>query len=335
MTDLDKASTLEDDTGNSPRYASLTAGLLARKGEAVPAAAAFTAEAIAQHIPARRLAQEAERILTQPQAPMPELESQRYIEDRELPSGFAAEHERIEDAFLDDLDDLDDDDFEDERRDVYAALTEAGRRPLDLPQASEIPPAPSVPPVPQAPSVAIDAAPLGRSINRNEEGPLSEEEEDEQNVAPIPGLDESKDNWFEDIVTRAIQDVDSPQISGRAAPEEAELYNRDPRDHAVTRLFAEPSRQTATAAQIAQSSRAGNCDDRVAEVRNAIRSGNPRVARQSAMRLDPRRFIRLSLASKKLDLSNQELMMAALDAYLDTLDEEVFSDCSCMKKGLI
>lgn len=41
-----------------PRYASLTAGLLARKGEAVPVAAAFSPGAMAQHLPAKRLAQE-------------------------------------------------------------------------------------------------------------------------------------------------------------------------------------------------------------------------------------------------------------------------------------
>lgn len=42
-----------------PRFASLTAGLLARKGEAVPAAAGFTAEAMAQHLPALEARQSA------------------------------------------------------------------------------------------------------------------------------------------------------------------------------------------------------------------------------------------------------------------------------------
>ena len=35
------------------------------------------------------------------------------------------------------------------------------------------------------------------------------------------------------------------------------------------------------------------------------------------MRLDPRRYIRLSLAAQRLGISNQELMLGALDKYLD------------------
>ena len=47
MKEVDSAMPYDEDKANDTRYASLTAGLLARKGEAVPAAAAFTAEAIA------------------------------------------------------------------------------------------------------------------------------------------------------------------------------------------------------------------------------------------------------------------------------------------------
>jgi hypothetical protein len=55
----------------------------------------------------------------------------------------------------------------------------------------------------------------------------------------------------------------------------------------------------------------------------------------SPLQLDPRRFIRLQVAAMKLEVSKQELMAAALDSFLDTLLEDVFSDCACMQKGLI
>lgn len=327
MKEVDAMMNPEEDTANGPGYASLTAGLLARKGEAVPAAAAFTAEAIAQHIPARRLAQEAERILTQTSDELPDLESAKdpaaEIQDVsdgqafEPGSEFAEQHERIEDLFAEPEEAA----FiptspRENLNAAHSALEHVAREPLDLPAREPLD-------LPERhPEFAFaEESPSHASLSVN---PLSLEEQQEKEANPIPGLDESDENWFEDIVSKAISEADHTR-------------NESVQEASVERFPVEARPPVVDDADIPSRPKkpAQSCGTKVAKVRQSIQAGNPRAAAKSAMRLDPRRFIRLSLASRKLGLSNQELMMAALDAYLDTLDEEVFSECSCMKKGLI
>ena len=151
------------------------------------------------------------------------------------------------------------------------------------------------------------------------------EEAQERNVAPIPSLDDSDDNWFDDIVSKAITEAGEERVARAGEPNSA----------TVDALHMQRVAEVPARAVEKEPAKPGSCSSRAQAVRQAVRSGVPATANKSAMRLDPRRFIRLSLASRKLDLSNQELMMAALDAYLDTLDQEVFAECACMKKGLI
>jgi hypothetical protein len=340
----------EDDmNGNETKYASLTAGLLARKGEAVPAAAAFTAEAIAQHIPARRLAQEAESVLLDRRPvvePTVEETSVTWSETagQTRASQVVSEHRNmIEQAFADAADaeevgetsmtsveELLEKGTEDSLAasdEVTSAMALGARRDLNLP----------------------DARPSGPGEGLEDGSALSD-------------LNDSEENWFDTIVSQAISEAEGQRpespVSPAELPSSSARLAQEPgpadtgpaistfirslqKDRSPEISPAEAPQSPASAApqasadtQMSAAPQRG-CGDKAAKVREAIKTGKTNAASRSAMRLDPRRFIRLSLAAQKLQLSSQELMVAALDTYMDALDDEVFSDCSCMKKGLI
>lgn len=331
MKDAHTMMNHEDEVdANSSKYASLTAGLLARKGEAVPAAAAFTAEAIAQHIPARRLAQEAERVLTDRQPSRVDgVIDQEIATDRghglaQPGAQVVADHrDMIEQAFQESAAHENDSrsvgDAEDPLSHGFSQLESHGgldleglslgkRRELDLPSA-------------------------GSSFSED----LARAEQED-----------SDENWFDDIVSNAINEAEGQRPEGQRSDadttssrsNEADAPGADVEaDHpAPETLKAETSENpsgTAALPAAAPETQGTGCSDKASKVRQAIKSGKTALSARSAMRLDPRRYIRLSLAAQKLELTSQEVMVAALDTYLDALDEEVFSDCACMKKGLI
>jgi hypothetical protein len=354
----------EDDTNaNGPRYASLTAGLLARKGEAVPAAAAFTAEAIAQHIPARRLAQEAEHVLTERH----KIVESVFAEETASLEGESSPAALIDDEFIGELDQSEDR-VSDQQRHLEKAILEdvadlQGKETLPSDRAT-----------PDAQTLfdmgAVEGSQdLGLGIRPAfsvdpHDGPLSSTLP--KSPAPV-NLEDSDENWFEDIVSQAISEAGDQRKGERgqahlqAARDTqsvdqalATLINEGPRSDISSELPATRSEVPMAAisqvepvqmpeattkivkdATIAGRDNSASCGGRAEKVRQTIRSGKQAAANKSAMRLDPRRFIRLSLAAQKLQLTNQDIMMASLDTYLDALDEEVFAECSCMKKGLI
>lgn len=329
--------------GNETKYASLTAGLLARKGEAVPAAAAFTAEAIAQHIPARRLAQEAQSVLLD-RRPVEE----PVVEDTSVPwsetagqtraSQVVSEHrDMIEQAFIDaaDAEEVGETSFN-----SVEDLLEKGPE-NSLAASDEV-----------TSEMALGAR---RDLNLSDARPSAPNEGHEDGSA-VSDLNDSDENWFDTIVSQAISEAEgqrpespaSPvELSSNGAPDAQERGPDDTgsaassfmrslrKDRSPEISSAEAPQSPAAPAPQASAAPESGCGDKAAKVREAIKAGKTKVAGRSAMRLDPRRFIRLSLAAQKLQLSSQELMVAALDNYMDALDEEVFSDCSCMKKGLI
>lgn len=366
--------------GNETQYASLTAGLLARKGEAVPAAAAFTAEAIAQHIPARRLAQEAERVLHDRR---PEID--HVIEDTSV-AWREADHESRGAQVVSEHRDMIERAFDESVRQdegmpsLQRPLNEGGSIEEVLDQSTSSEPAngemdlgerrelnlPYVGPPENAPVAALET-PL-------ETTPASVISDHLEDGSAVSDLNDSDDNWFETIVSNAISEAEGQRTDTRASGALAEpvaepvaepglfddvAVGEDAEGSLVSPTFAqgmaadraedraedqaedstgqETSNALPSAAPMPEKARApvGGCGDKAAKVRAAIKTGKTNVAARSAMRLDPRRFIRLSLAAQKLELSSQEVMIAALDNYMDTLEDEVFSDCACMKKGLI
>lgn len=316
MKDAHTMMNQEDEVdANSSKYASLTAGLLARKGEAVPAAAAFTAEAIAQHIPARRLAQEAERVLTDRQHPMID-----GVIDQESAaargSGLArragqvvADHrDMIEQAFHESAAREDDSsavgDTEDPLSHGFSQLESQGgldleglslgkRRELDLPSTGS--------------SFFEDLARAER--------------------------EDGDENWFDDIVSNAINEAEGQRPERQSSDSDTESEQPDLEAHNAE--MSENQSENTSLPDAAPETQGTGCSDKASKVRQAIKLGKTAVGARSAMRLDPRRYIRLSLAAQKLELTSQEVMVASLDTYLDALDDEVFSDCACMKKGLI
>lgn len=356
----------EDDmNGNETQYASLTAGLLARKGEAVPAAAAFTAEAIAQHIPARRLAQEAERVLHDRR---PNID--HVIEDTSV-AWREAEHENrgaqvvtkhrdmIERAFdesvhrdegVPSLQQPQSQDVQEQVESIEELLdpstsSEAAANEMDLGSRREL----NLPYV-GSPEDAPEAVPASAVSDHLEDG------------SALSDLNDSDESWFETIVSNAISEAEGqraetgtsaamsdpvaePGLFDNVAVDEdtegslvSQTFTQDmAQDLAQDIAGQEPRASIPSAAPMPVEAKAptGGCGDKAARVRAAIKTGKTNVAARSAMRLDPRRFIRLSLAAQKLQLSSQEVMIAALDSFMDTLDDEVFSECACMKKGLI
>lgn len=331
MKDAHTMMNQEDEVdANSSKYASLTAGLLARKGEAVPAAAAFTAEAIAQHIPARRLAQEAERVLTDRQHPkidgVIDQESAAARGDGLARPGaqVVADHrDMIEQAFHESAGREDDSsavgDAEDPLSHGFSQLESQGgldleglslgkRRELDLPSTGS--------------SFFEDLARAER--------------------------EDGDENWFDDIVSNAINEAEDQRPERQRSDSGTTSFRSKMADTLGAGAEAEQPDLEALKAEMSEN-QSGNtalpdaapetqgtgCSDKASKVRQAIKLGKTSVGARSAMRLDPRRYIRLSLAAQKLELTSQEVMVAALDTYLDALDEEVFSDCACMKKGLI
>ncbi|TNE58290.1 MAG: hypothetical protein EP340_05905 [Alphaproteobacteria bacterium] len=236
-----------------PRYASLTAGLLARKGQAVPVAASFSPEAMAQHLPAKRLAQE--------------------FESESTMSGW----------------------------NPFNAL---GGRSLDQ-SASED---------------ELSAGPLDERASKIEEALSEEWGRSEAQKGPeldlfgdeVPEEQGDQGLGLDALVDRAIE---SAQRNRPGAPLD---FEDDEFEYVDT---AAPKSNCAAAKA-----------DLVASIRNAslAEQGNG-----AGVPLDPRRYIRLQVAAMKLDVTKQELMSAALDAFLDTLLEDTFSECSCMQKGLI
>lgn len=246
---MDHSNTAKKDR---PRYASLTAGLLARKGEAVPVAASFSPEAMAQHLPAKRLAQE----------------------------------------------------FENENMTGWNPF-----RSFERNQAEEVSKEPD-----------LTSGPLDQRTSKIEEA-LADETGGFKVQAPELDLfgDESADEvegsdlGLDALVDRAIESAQRNRFG--IASESASGEDDGPADAQQTK----PTCATAKA-------------DLVASIRNAnlAEQGNG-----TGVALDPRRYIRLQVAAMKLDVTKQELMSAALDSFLDTLLEDVFSECSCMQKGLI
>lgn len=317
MKDAHNMVNPEDDVNaNSSKYASLTAGLLARKGEAVPAAAAFTAEAIAQHIPARRLAQEAERVLAD-RHPVPD----SVIEESPGAQVVADHRDMIEQAFNQRAMDAEmavSPDNTGEGRDQGAHKPEplAGLDSRDMSLGSRR---------------ELELPGLGASVSA---GPDIAKQEGN---AVASNWDDDEGNWFENIVSNAISEAGSQVVerngsehNGKGASSAASEITGSATSDAQS-----PGTDSPSSTPVSPKASSGGCGDKAAKVRDAIKSGKTALAARSAMRLDPRRFIRLSLAAQKLDLNSQEVMVAALDTYLDALDEEVFSDCACMKKGLI
>lgn len=328
---------------DSPKYASLTAGLLARKGEAVPAAAAFTAEAIAQHIPARRLAQEAERVLLDRHSIVDESSDEMSIarqesNDENRGAQVAAEHRDLINQTID----------ESVKTKKAMPLVEGIRKLLDQTSAgqksgkplslSDTPPEELL----SGGKRALDLPDVQSLLSGDTD---RREREDSSALSDLNG---SEENWFEEIVTRAISEaegkqseVSSPEsgagepslsasIGPNAAPGQASLASSS-----FTQDMAEDRTPAEAATSGSPEASAAGCSKKAASARQSIKSGKAPAPGRSAMRLDPRRFVRLSLAAQKLQLTAQEVMIASLDTYLDALDEEVFSDCSCMKKGLI
>jgi hypothetical protein len=222
-------------TPERPKYASLTASLLARKGEAVPVASSVSPNAMSHHLPARRLAQESQANESFSERPDREVESMRDVDLNLGP--LHARAALIEDALS---------------NDKAAAGTKRGSD--------------------HKPSGQSKKASLGLSglVDRA----IASAEVQKEN--PVPRLDGS-------------QSTDDTSCSH------------------VRKEFVASIRDTAVVEGVAMSS----------------------------LQLDPRRFIRLQVAAMKLEVSKQELMAAALDSFLDTLLEDVFSECTCMQKGLI
>lgn len=303
----------ENTEAESPQYASLTAGLLARKGEALPAAAAFTAEAIAQHIPVRRLALEVERenqnsIFQQSQV----AKTEDVSPDSDLPD-LAPQNDATP-SVKDEIDDF-----------IVSALgTEALQDQVQVERDPGI-----------AGSMGERASYIERELSGKDEETKEEVASEMDRVAEDLLLVDSDLNRFNTIVDEAIEQARPAEkrvLFGenvskkvwRPSEQQGEVAKKDD---------TKPVDQSAN--QTEQEGKKGcSVDERVAAEREAIKSALTKSANAS-MRLDPRRYIRLNVAATKLDLSNQQVLSAALDAYLDSLDTTLFGDCACMKKGII
>lgn len=299
----------------SPQYASLTAGLLARKGEALPAAAAFTAEAIAQHIPARRLALEVERenqnsIFQQSQAAKskePEMAQETSASEMTSENSEATNIKEEIDDFI-----------------VSALGTQV------TPEPDEGERDPNV-----GGSMDERASFIERALTGNDGDAGVETPSKDAEVSKDLRFDESDLNRFNTIVDEAIAQARPAEkrfLFGKSLGKKVWSPSKQPKP-IVTDPEAKPSEQSSIESE--QKSKKGcSVDERVATEREAIKTALSKSANAS-MRLDPRRYIRLNVAAAKLELSNQQVLSAALDAYLDSLDTTLFNDCACMKKGII
>ncbi len=252
-------------TETPSKFASLTSGLLARKGDAVPAAAAFTAEAIAQHIPARRLAQEAKRHVGAFSA----------LQHEMRPLKTAMQAQQLAE---------------------YSGASEVdyGSSDLDVEDSNPVP-------------NSVDQNAQEEAVTDLEEG----------TTTPID---------FDQIVTEALADVEDRKANmGLRAMKERLLKGARPGDLGSVLEEEIPSGKGASEP----------C---------AVKKYSSEMQRQkqaqnyepvSGLGLDPRKFIRLQIAAMKLNMMPQDIMSAALDTYLDQLDQEVFSECNCLKKGLL
>lgn len=260
----DKNNDTEKATESVSKYASLTSGLLARKGEAVPAAAAFTAEAIAQHIPARRLAQEAKRhagAFSALEHEMRPLQSAMQAQQlAELNDAIEEEHAEFANSL-----------YENDMADSAAFLSE---------ESDEYP-----------------------ADNNGQ-------------VTPID---------FDQIVTEALADVDQRRTNAGLRAMKRKFLGAggstdpDPRVLSDRRKSDGPDAKPCAAKRYSE------------EMKRQMRSKSA----EPMANLDPRRFIRLQIAAMKLGMMPQDIFSVAVDTYLDQLDEEVFSECNCLKKGIL
>jgi hypothetical protein len=278
---------------DGPSYASLTAGLLARKGEAMPAAAAFTTESVAQHIPAQKLAQESAQLGKANTTSIMDDDCGLTASSID-PPGTVYEEGEIASELLEDakpaVEGGDSGSMEERSAFIEKAFSDQSEEPLLAGTLDE---------------------PLGAE-DKEESALAKATKEMEHRDAPV-----SPESGFASRLVAATVDRAADLLAREGAEKEA------PQADEAKKKVDDGKKKTdcATSKAIAA--------DKIKSAFNAASSGG------TALHLDPRRFIRLQIAAMKLEVDRKELLSAALDAYLDALDEEVFADCSCMRKGLI
>ncbi len=271
--------------------AALTAGLLARKGEALPAAAAFTAEAIAQHFP------------------------ERHIHDPAMPEQF---ERGARDYYL----------SEEEIMELVHPQTEYEEIELDESKISLLP----KPDKPLFGKRTVSIEERARDIEDRFNRPAEEETsatayEVSREAPDLDAIAERVNrriNRFEEIVDQAIADRHGSDVSKDFSGEQTQ-----------PETTGEGSDESVKQAQN-ESVESVDCGVSEEVRRELLRGTSPRSSTpQPRFHLDPNRYLKLKLAAEKLRASPQQIMLVALDRYFDVLDEELFRDCKCLKKGLI
>lgn len=287
-----------DDEG--PSYASLTAGLLARKGEALPAAAAFTTESVAQQIPAQKLAQESARLGGANAKVGLEDDCGLTASSIEPPGTIYEESEMASELIEDD-------------NEPTSGSPKSGAPEPGSPESGSM--------EERSAFIKQALADQGRIHDDTSEQPLLS--------AGILGGSLDDDDTDVESTGRSLAERDAVVSPDHGFASRLVAASVDRAKDLLGRDDATSGSGSDKAAKSSCATTKAIAADRIKSAYTASAVGG------TALHLDPRRFIRLQIAAMKLEVDRKELLSAALDAYLDALDEEVFAECSCMRKGLI
>ncbi|MEM9122191.1 MAG: hypothetical protein AAGB03_02615 [Pseudomonadota bacterium] len=314
--------------GSRPKFASLTAGLLARKGEAVPAAAGFTAEAMAQHIPSRPVeaapAPVTDRVTASdrpaPAAPVAPAELAAPAESLtpKAPHAARGAESPASKAALK----LPADQPRSAPPPVRPHLTVHRRRP---PAFSDTASPSAAPPTP--PSVPKAHAQTRQSTERQ---PSPEQGQGGRPPAKTPApqiqeVDRTAQALQAQLATAFIAPQRPPQQAPKPAEKSAEKTASTTAD---VRPSAPPQLQTLKPVKPA----GGDVTPFPAPARpvEAAPAKAPNRRHAMTLRIDPERYVRLKIAAAKLRKTSQSILTEALDQFLDDLDPAVCDSCDCL-----
>ncbi|MEM1138286.1 MAG: hypothetical protein AAGH45_00270 [Pseudomonadota bacterium] len=319
--------------GSRPKFASLTAGLLARKGEAVPAAAGFTAEAMAQHIPSRPV--EA--------APAP-VTDRATASDRPAPAAPVAPAELAAPA-----ESLTPNAPHAARGAESPASKAALKLPADQPRSAPPPVRPHLTVHRRRPPTLSDAAQSDAALSHAgapipapgpqahaqtkqsaERQALPEQGQGGRSPAKTPApqiqeVDRTAQALQAQLATAFIAPQRPPQQAPKPAEKSAEKTASTAAD---VRPSAPPQLQTLKPVKPA----GGDVTPFPAPARpvEAAPAKAPNRRHAMTLRIDPERYVRLKIAAAKLRKTSQSILTEALDQFLDDLDPAVCDSCDCL-----
>lgn len=281
------------------KFAPLTAGLLARKGEAVPAAAGFTAEAMAQHIPLRtgEAPGKEERRSALTDAVLVRRAAAKTAGEGGQAPGETADAQKTAEA--------------------GEAKREEGGPKKATPEAAPLAyPDPSLGLTPEGDTAHRSSRPLKEiakgTLKRTPARPAAQEAEGVQSQPRDARL------------TPADRPVRKP-----VAPSKGSVSAGAQPTAAATPASASPA---STANPGSPAGPGSPRTEETAPLRGASRSNQGSRRAAVTLRLEPQRYLRLKIAAAQLRQTSQSILTEALDRYMESLETDLPAQCPCLEK---